>query len=57
MQDYISTPIRGEFYEEELQKVTDKNAFLVKKILKRKNNQVLVRWSGFYSLQTIDICK
>jgi len=49
MQDYISTPIRGEFYEEELQKVTDKNAFLVKKILKRENNQVLVKWSGFYS--------
>jgi len=45
----MGTPINGSFYEEELQKVKDKNAFLVEKILKRKNNQVLVKWSGFDS--------
>jgi len=49
IQDYMGTPINGSFYEEELQKVKDKNAFLVEKILKRKNNQVLVKWSGFDS--------
>jgi len=47
--DYMATPINGSFYKEELQKVKDKNAFLVEKILKRKNNQVLVKWSGFDS--------
>jgi len=46
IQDYMGTPINGSFYEEELQKVKDKNAFLVEKILKRKNNQVLVKWRG-----------
>jgi len=45
----MGTPINGSFYEEELQKVKDKNAFLVEKILNRKNNQVLVKWSGFDS--------
>jgi len=49
IQDYMGTSINGSFYEEELQKVKDKNAFLVEKILKRKNNQVLVKWSGFDS--------
>jgi len=43
----MGTPINGSFYEEELQKVKDKNAFLVKK--NPKNEQVLVKWSGFDS--------
>jgi len=48
-QDYMGIPINASFYKEELQKVINKNAFLVEKILKRKNNQVLVKWSGFDS--------
>lgn len=45
--DYKSNHIKGSFYEQELQKVKDENAFLVEKIIRRKKNQVLVKWLGF----------
>lgn len=39
--------IRGTFYEPELQKTLNKDLWLVEKILKKRGNQALVRWSGF----------
>jgi hypothetical protein len=44
-------PIKGCFYEAELQKTTSPNVYLVEKIVKRrkKNNidQIFVKWLGF----------
>jgi len=51
----MSTPTKGSFYEEELQKLKDKFAFLVEKIILRKKSQVLVKWR--FQPQLIDICK
>ncbi|KAJ8911384.1 hypothetical protein NQ315_013519 [Exocentrus adspersus] len=40
-------PIRGGFYEEELQKTSNPDIYLVEKVLKRKGKKVYVRWLGF----------
>jgi len=45
--DYKKTPISGSFYEPELTRVKNPDIFLVEKILKRKGNQVFVKWLGF----------
>ncbi|QKS69565.1 putative integrase [Drosophila-associated adintovirus 1] len=47
LKDYKNEIIKGSFYEEELQKVKDKNAYLVEKIIKSKNNKIFVKWLGF----------
>ena len=49
--EWDGTPIRGIFYEEDLQKVVvdDQSLFRVEKVLKRKKGQVLVRWKGWPS--------
>ena len=49
--EWDGTPIRGTFYEEDLQKVVvdDQSLFRVEKVLKRKKGQVLVRWKGWPS--------
>ena len=46
--EWDGTPIKGTFYEQDLQKVQadDDSLFRVEKILKRKKGQVLVRWKG-----------
>ena len=51
IQEWDGTPIKGTFYNEDLQKVhvTDESVFRVEKILKRKRGQVLVRWKGWPS--------
>ena len=43
------TPIKGTFYEPDVQKVqvTDDSLFGVEKVLKRKGRHVLVRWKGW----------
>ena len=42
------TPLEGNFYMQDLQKVTvlDDDLYRVKKVLKRKGNKLLVRWKG-----------
>ena len=49
--EWDGTPIKGTFYEQDLQKVQadDNSLFRVEKILKRKKGQVLVRWKGWPS--------
>lgn len=47
LKDYRNEIIKGSFYEEEIQKVKDKNAYLVEKIIKTKRNKVYVKWLGF----------
>jgi hypothetical protein len=47
--DKTGNVIQGGFYEEELQKVKHPDMYLVEKIVKRKDNKVLVKWLGFDS--------
>lgn len=47
LEDTTGRPIKGAFYEEELQKTKQPDVFLVEKILRRKGDKVLVRWLGF----------
>lgn len=39
--------ILGGFYQEQLQRVQNPDIFLVEKILKKKGNQIFVKWLGF----------
>ncbi|KAJ8916433.1 hypothetical protein NQ315_014646 [Exocentrus adspersus] len=48
LEDMEEHPIRGGFYEEELQKTSNPDIFLVEKVLKRKGKKVYVRWLGFH---------
>jgi len=41
------TPVEGTFYEEDLQKVYVTEVFRVEKVLKRRKNQLLVKWKGW----------
>ncbi len=49
LEDYKSNPISGGFYEFELQKVSDPNAYLVEKVLKKRGDRLYVKWLGFKS--------
>lgn len=39
-------PISGGFYEEELQKTSNPDIYLVEKVLRRKGNKMYVKWLG-----------
>ena len=45
--EWDGTPLKGPFYEEDLQKVRVNDLFRVEKIVKRKGDKVLVRWKGW----------
>lgn len=47
IKDYKDNIIHGSFYEFELQKVKHKDAFLVEKVLKKRGNELFVKWLGF----------
>lgn len=47
LKDYLDQPIKGGFYEEELLKAKYPDVYLVEKVLKRRPNQVYVKWLGF----------
>lgn len=49
LEDTKGNLIEGGFYNEELQKTTLKDTYLVDKILKKRGNRVLVKWYGFPS--------
>ena len=49
LEDYQGTPIQGGFYEEELLKTSYPDLYLVEKVLKRRKNEVFVKWLGFPS--------
>ena len=46
LKDSNGQDIQGTFYEEELQKTTHKDLYLVEKILRRKGNLLYVKWLG-----------
>ena len=49
LSEWDGTPIKGTFYEPDVQKVqvSDDSLFRVEKVLKRKGRHVLVRWKGW----------
>ena len=47
LKDYKGEPIAGGFYEQELVKVKYPDVYLLEKVLKRRNNQIYVKWLGF----------
>ena len=49
LKDYKDKPISGGFYEQELSKAKYPDVYLVEKILKRRGNQIYVKWLGFDS--------
>lgn len=54
LRDYEDNIIQGGFYQFELLKVADPSVYLVKKIIKRKKNKLLVEFLGFKKHEWID---
>lgn len=46
LKDYQGKPIAGGFYEHELQRVSNPDVYLVEKILRKRGNEVYVKWLG-----------
>ena len=49
LKDYQNHPVSGCFYEQELLKVKYPDVYLVEKVIKKRSNQVYVKWLGFDS--------
>jgi len=47
LKDYRDQSILGGFYEHEIQKTKHPDIYLVEKVIKKRGNQVFVKWSGF----------
>lgn len=47
IKDLDNQPIKGGFYEHELQEAKFSNVYLVEKVLRIKGNQAYVKWLGF----------
>lgn len=47
LEDYSGKPIAGCFYSEEMSKTDYPDNFLIEKILRRRKNQLYVKWLGF----------
>jgi len=47
LQDYTGKPIAGCFYSAEIHKTDHPNEYLIEKIIRKKQNQMLVKWLGF----------
>ncbi|XP_044017387.1 uncharacterized protein LOC122858498 [Aphidius gifuensis] len=45
--DYEDHPIEGGFYEEELTKVKYPDIYLIEKVVKKRGNELYVKWLGF----------
>lgn len=47
--EWEGTPIRGTFYEEDLQRVSaaGDDVFRVERVIRKKGNRALVRWKGW----------
>ena len=61
--EWDGTPIKGTFYQEDVQKVIvpDDTLFRIDQVLKRKGKQVFVSWKGWPNKKTVGcgnkICK
>ena len=55
IEELDGVPLKGTFYEQDLQKVTvsEDDLFRVEKVLKRKGNKLLVRWKGWSTVGLI----
>lgn len=51
IKEYDGTPVKGTFYEEELQKVNmgEDSFFRIEKVLKKKDGKALASWKGWPS--------
>ena len=49
LKDYQDQSVSGGFYEQELQKVKYPDVYLIEKVLKKRGDQVYVKWLGFDS--------
>lgn len=47
LEDMEGRPISGCFYEQELQKTSQPDIYLVEKVIRRRGNKVYVKWLGF----------
>jgi hypothetical protein len=47
LQDLMDDDIDGSFYQEELQKVTKPVVFDIERVIKRRGDQMLVKWVGY----------
>lgn len=47
LEDDSHQEIKGAFYEKELQKTKHPDTYLVEKVIRKKGNQLLVKWLGF----------
>lgn len=47
LEDMNGRPVRGGFYEQELQKTKTPDVYLVEKVLRRRGKKVYVKWLGF----------
>ena len=47
LKDYKKEPIAGGFYEQELAKVKYPDVYLLEKVLRRRSNQIYVKWLEF----------
>jgi len=47
LKDYRDQPVSGCFYEQELLKVKYPDVYLVEKVLRKRGNELLVKWLGF----------
>ncbi|XP_067216681.1 uncharacterized protein [Linepithema humile] len=50
IKDYRGDPVAGGFYEHELLKTAQPDVYLVEKVLRRKDDNVFVKWLGFDNL-------
>ncbi|KMQ84038.1 hypothetical protein RF55_18548 [Lasius niger] len=47
LEDYRKTSIAGAFYEHELHRANYPDVYLVEKVLRRRGDEVYVKWLGF----------
>lgn len=47
LQDGQGLPIAGSFYEQELQRTSNPDVYLVERVIKRKGDNIFVKWLGF----------
>ncbi|XP_011687452.1 PREDICTED: uncharacterized protein LOC105449765 [Wasmannia auropunctata] len=47
LEDYRGKPVAGGFYEYELHRVANPNVYLVEKVLRKRGDDVYVKWLGF----------
>ncbi|XP_011171644.1 uncharacterized protein LOC105204286 [Solenopsis invicta] len=47
LKDYKGKPVAGGFYEYELHRATHPDVYLVEKVLRKRGDEVYVKWPGF----------